>query len=95
MENYLITQGLSDKDIDKIADAVVRRLGKQLKVPQELVSMNGIESMLGYAKNSSAARKLTKEPDFPAPLPLSENNRPRWLKKDVQDWIESRKKNQY
>lgn len=47
---------------------------------------------LGYDRYSSAVEKIIADPTFPPPLEISEGGRRRWRTKDIESWIDSKKK---
>lgn len=82
-----VIKGLDNNELNKLAEIVARKLAQKLAVPPTLVGLSGIETMLGYSRNSPVIRKIVKSNDFPLPLRISGEGHPRWLKADVDEWI--------
>lgn len=85
-------QVFSEEVIEKIAEAVADKVAERLSVPQTLVGICGIETMLGYSRNSTAVRKIIRGKDFPRPVPISDDGRPRWIKADIERWIDQKQR---
>lgn len=66
----------------QIATETVRLTGSNL------VTTSGISLMCGLSPNSSSMRKMLSDPSFPKPISLCDGARKRWLRKDVEGWLE-------
>ena len=54
-----------------------------------LLSLDDIASEFRYGL--SQARKVTAQPDFPAPVRLWDGAHPRWIAREVLEWAEGKK----
>ncbi len=81
---------LSASEIKELA----KQVAKELKKGELLVSPNDIALMFGYAPNSTAIRQILEDPSFPAPVPLLEKGYRRYLRSDVEAWVQKKREEQ-
>ncbi len=55
-----------------------------------LVTTSGISIMCGLGENSNTVHRIIRDPSFPRPIQLCEGGRKRWLRSEVEAWIEEK-----
>lgn len=82
---------LPKEAIKDIAKAVAQELKRGNSL---VVSPADVATMCGYTPNSTAARQILDDPTFPPSVSLVEGGLRRYLRRDVEAWIESHFTNQ-
>lgn len=91
---------MKDNDIKSLAREIAQELASKmvneildkLNKTKYLMTKPEVAVALGYDRYSSAVEKIIADPTFPPPLEISEGGRRRWRTKDIESWIDSKKK---
>ncbi len=70
-------------------EKLMRAIGLEFqKAKSVVVSAAEIAIMCGYAPDSTPARRIIADPSFPQARSLVEGGNRRWLRSDVEQWVE-------
>lgn len=70
---------------------IAKEVAQELRRTQSLVvTAADIAAMCGYAANSHAIRQMLADPSFPPSVSLVEGGNRRYLRADVERWIQDR-----
>lgn len=56
-------------------------------IPNRLWSLMDIAAYMGRSR--SVAKLIVAQPGFPAPIKLWAGSHPRWIERQVRDWVEA------
>lgn len=71
------------------AKEIAKEVARELKRTQSIVvTANDIALMCAYAPGSTPVRQMLEDPTFPPCVSLVEGGTRRYLRKDVERWIE-------
>lgn len=78
---------MTELDLKKLAKLVAQELKRSNSL---VVSPADVATMCGYTPNSSAARQILDDPTFPPSVSLVAGGLRRYLRRDVEAWIEKK-----
>lgn len=75
-------------------EMLMKAIGREFqKAKSVVVSAADVAIMCGYAPDSTAARRLMADPTFPQSRSLIDGGNRRWLRSEVEQWVERKFKN--
>lgn len=72
-----------DKNVAKDIAKEVVKLSQS-----KLLTSTGVALICGYEADSSGLRQLLQDPSFPQPVQLVEGGRKRWVRAEVEAWLD-------
>lgn len=76
---------MSEIDYEKLSTMIAG------KITQLTLTRSEVEIRLGFAPDSTAAREVMKDPQFPKPDYFSDRGRARWYARDIDDYINKKR----
>ena len=74
-----------DKNMAKDIAMEVVKLGHS-----KLLTSTGVALLCGYEADSTGVRQILQDPTFPSPVQLVEGGRKRWVRTEVEAWLDAR-----
>lgn len=85
-------KSLAHEIAQEVANEMINEIVDKLNKTKYLMSKPEVAVALGYDRYSSAVEKIIADPTFPAPLEISDGGRRKWLTKDIEAWIDFKKR---